>query len=511
MNFDPNDYSIVFLSYDEPNCEENFQHLLSLRPDALRVHGVTGSDTAHKKCAELSKTSRVIIVDGDNIVKPDFFNSKFELPETYNPDTSVLSFSAYNIVNGCQYGNGSIKSWPVSLIQTMKTHENGDPESIDFDFNNYVQLNQIASDVHINASPLQAWRSGFREGIKLTLDKEINWRNYDRLWRWMHLGADSTNGLWAIHGARFSVYLTKVTGWDYIEGVKNFELLDMMFQQLGDLSGNKLIEDINRMGTGLRLFFDKKITESLSASDSKQYKNSITSILRAPDNKPYDIVFISYNESYADVNYQRLINRFPGAKRINGVTGIHSAHKEAAKLCSSDYFWVVDADAEIVDTFNFDYTVPFYEEPKVRVWRSKNAVNDLIYGNGGVKLLPRMNVIRMSDTTVDMTTSISNFYEPIFELSNINNFNSDEFNAWRSAFRECVKLSSQVIDRQVSDETKQRLDVWCSVGLEKPFGKYVLDGAISGREYGERHKDNKGMLNKINDYTWLKKKFENKY
>ena len=77
MNFDPNDYSIVFLSYDEPNCEENFQHLLSLRPDALRVHGVTGSDTAHKKCAELSKTSRVIIVDGDNIVKPDFFNSKF--------------------------------------------------------------------------------------------------------------------------------------------------------------------------------------------------------------------------------------------------------------------------------------------------------------------------------------------------------------------------------------------------------------------------------------------------
>ena len=96
-------------------------------------------------------------------------------------------------------------------------------------------------------------------------------------------------------------------------------------------------------------------------------------------------------------------------------------------------------------------------------------------------------------------------------MSNINNFNSDAFNAWRSAFRECVKLSSQVIDRQVSDETKQRLDIWCNVGLDKPFGEYVLAGANAGREYGERHKDNKGMLNKINDYTWLEKKFQNNY
>lgn len=508
MRFNPKDYSVVFLSYDEPNCEENYQHLLTLRPDALRVHGVKGSDTAHKKCAEISLTSRVIIVDGDNVVNRNFFSTTFDLPDNYNPDTSVLSFTAHNIINGCQYGNGGIKVWPVSLIQTMQTHENGDKNSIDFDFSNYIQVNHVASEVHVNASPLQAWRAGFREGVKLTQDNDINWRNYDRLWRWMHVGSDVPNGIWAMHGARSSFYLSRVTKWDCPEGVKDFDFLNKMFE-LSHLTEATALEESNRLGTSIRLFVDKNTMSVLSPADSKEYREGVTSILRCPDNKPFDIVFISYNEPYADANYQRILDRFPYAKRINGVDGIHNAHKEAAKICTTDYFWVVDADAEIVDTFDFKYDVPFYEEPKVRVWRSKNAVNDLVYGNGGVKLLPRMNVIRMSTTSVDMTTSISHLYEPIFELSNINNFNSDAFSAWRSAFRECVKLSSQVIDRQVSDETKERLDTWCKVGMDKPFGAYVIAGANAGREYGERHKDNAGMLNRINDYRWLEKKYAN--
>lgn len=511
MIFNPNDYSVVFLSYDEPNCEKHYQHLLSLRPDALRVHGVKGSDTAHKKCAELSNTNRVIIIDGDNVVRNDFFNTTFELPENYNPETSVLSFSAYNIVNGCCYGNGGIKVWPVNLLKTMRTHENGNDDSIDFDFSNYIQMNQVASEIHINGSPLQAWRAGFREAIKLSLDNEINWRNYDRLWRWMHVGSDVENGLWAIHGARFSLYLTKITKWEHTNQVKHFDLLNTMFEQLGDPTKSQLLAEINDMGLGIRIAVDSDTVGILTPEESKKYKETVPSILRSPDNKPFDIVFISYNESYADANYQRLLNRFPHAKRINGVKGIHQAHLAAAKICATDYFWVVDADAEIVSTFDFNYNVNFYEEPKVRVWRSKNAVNDLVYGNGGVKLLPRMNVIRMSTSSVDMTTSISQLYEPVFELSNINNFNTDEFSAWRSAFRECAKLSSKVIDRQVDDETTYRLGVWCSVGENKPFGKYVIAGALDGKKFGEQHKDNKAMLSKINDFNWLEKRYRGKF
>jgi hypothetical protein len=95
MLFTPLDYTTVFLSYDEPNCEENYQHLLSLNPNALRVHGVKGSDKAHKEVAKLSKSQSVIIVDGDNFVKPSFYNTTIELPDTIDMNTSVYPYG-YN-------------------------------------------------------------------------------------------------------------------------------------------------------------------------------------------------------------------------------------------------------------------------------------------------------------------------------------------------------------------------------------------------------------------------------
>ena len=60
---------IIYLSYDEPNAEKNYADLLTKVPWAKRVHGVEGSDAAHKACAELSETDRFVTVDGDNTVR----------------------------------------------------------------------------------------------------------------------------------------------------------------------------------------------------------------------------------------------------------------------------------------------------------------------------------------------------------------------------------------------------------------------------------------------------------
>ena len=100
----------------------------------------------------------------------------------------------------------------------------------------------------------------------------------------------------------------------------------------------------------------------------------------------YDIVMITYDELEAEQNYNDLKSRFPRAKRVHGVKGIHQAHIEAAKLCTTEMIWIVDGDAKIVDDFNFDYISPDDEKDYVKVWRSKNPVNDLEYGYGGVKL-----------------------------------------------------------------------------------------------------------------------------
>ena len=64
----------------------------------------------------------------------------------------------------------------------------------------------------------------------------------------------------------------------------------------------------------------------------------------------------------------------------------------------------------------------------------------------------------MDTTRADMTTSISRHFKPIKVVSNITAFNTDAFSAWRSAFRECAKLSSKTISRQTNEETEDRLD-----------------------------------------------------
>lgn len=223
--------------------------------------------------------------------------------------------------------------------------------------------------------------------------------------------------------------------------------------------------------------------------------------------KPYDMIFISYNEPNAEKNYLSLKSRFPRLKRVHGVKGIHNAHKEAAKLSTTPMFWVIDGDAEIVDDFDFSLLLPHYDRDIVHVWQSKNPINDLVYGYGGVKLLPTNLTLDMDITSTDMTTSISKRFRAMPTVSNITVFNTDPFTTWRSAFRECVKLASKAIDGQIDAETTERLDTWCTKGFDAVYGKFAITGALAGRLYGQENAGNKPALSRINNYTWLEMEF----
>lgn len=293
----------------------------------------------------------------------------------------------------------------------------------------------------------------------------------------------------------FNLYDFKIPVWDqdYVHVFKNGEYYDGVY------------------------VFPKNIKFSNKEWNSRYFisKKEIDLVVAQP--RKLDIVFISYNESNADENYELLKSKIKDQTlhRVNGVKGIHRAHKEAAKLVQTHKFWVVDADAQIVDDFNFTVEqIPYYSrqaytefEETVQVWRSKNPVNGLEYGNGGVKLLPTRLTIDMDENNADMTTSISKKFKVMSEISNINKFNTDPFNSWKSAFRECVKLSSRTIAGQIDEETQHRLDVWCTETTDQ----YALDGARQGREYGTTHKDDAESLKKINDFDWLKEKFDERY
>ena len=221
----------------------------------------------------------------------------------------------------------------------------------------------------------------------------------------------------------------------------------------------------------------------------------------------YDIVFISYNEPNAEENFSRLRARFPMVKRVDGVKGIHQAHIAAAKKCFTKMFWVVDGDAQVLDSFKFDHVVTQWDLDVVHVWRSKNPVNDLEYGYGGVKLLPRMLTLKMDTSTPDMTTSISGKFKAMPEISNITAFNTDPFNTWKSAFRETVKLASKVIQGQVSYESELRLLAWCEFRPDRQFSNWATLGAEDGKMYGIQNANDPVALSKINDFEWLHDKF----
>ena len=223
-------------------------------------------------------------------------------------------------------------------------------------------------------------------------------------------------------------------------------------------------------------------------------------------NNLYDVIMITYDEPEKEKNWSLLKYKIPRAKRVDGIVGIHQAHIEAAKLVDTDMFWVVDGDAIIEENFDFSFVLDKPDDV-VRVWRCKNPINDLVYGYGGVKLLPRLQTLNMSLSKPDMTTSISNKFIPVKVLSNVTKFNVDEFHTWRSAFRECCKLASKVIDRQKDQETIDRLNAWCTFGNDREYGKFAIDGAIAGRQYGEIHQNNIEALKKINDFQWLKEKY----
>jgi len=221
-----------------------------------------------------------------------------------------------------------------------------------------------------------------------------------------------------------------------------------------------------------------------------------------------DIILLSYNEPLADAAWDDLKDKAPWAIRIDGIEGIMNAHKEAAKKVRTEQFYVVDADAVVNDDFDFSYKPSDKYSDFVHVWRSVNPINDLEYGYGGIKLFPRQTVLDFQEGIVDFTTTVSKKFKVMEDVASITRFNTSGFDAWKSGFRECVKLSSHAINRQ-DKLTTERLDIWCTVGNDKIFGDECIRGANEGKAYGSRYKDDVEQLQKINDFRWLKERYEN--
>ena len=241
------DLDFVYISYHEPNKEENWADLKNKVPWAKRVDGVKGFDSAHKAAAEKAETDFFISVDGDNIIDEGFLLETLDWEKT-NPK-AVHRWRAKNNVNGLIYGNGGLVGWPRETCLQMKTHENAKDKKAEIDFCWTVpheNMHNCYSTTVINSTQSQAWIAGYREGVKMSLEqgehippaefKRKIWpSNLRILTTWMNIGADVEYGKYAMLGARMGCYSTTVDTGEW------FQVRDL--DKMADLFANALVED----------------------------------------------------------------------------------------------------------------------------------------------------------------------------------------------------------------------------------------------------------------------------
>jgi hypothetical protein len=257
------DLDCIYLSYDEPQKEEFWLKIKNMVPHAKRVDGVKGSDAAHKAAAEASDTERFILIDGDNMPEEKFFNLQFDFTNASpNAHLAQYRWKAINNINGLRYGNGGMSSWTKDYVLNMKTHETSDgSEHTQVDFcmdgekdNLYWHMYDCYSTTYPNYTAFQAWRAGFREGVKMCLHRglvpsieefriRVNGRNLNHLMIWHNIGTDVENGIWAIAGARLGTYMTMLTDWDH-KNVMWFDNFPQLWAEYNDREPYDLAEEI---------------------------------------------------------------------------------------------------------------------------------------------------------------------------------------------------------------------------------------------------------------------------
>jgi hypothetical protein len=293
--------------------------------------------------------------------------------------------------------------------------------------------------------------------------------------------------------------------WSIDDDVKvDQNIIDQSFiPELSNVDSVHLWQKMNRDKVhsygGLRLWPTHRDYSDLTTDSLTKNKIKNIQYVKSPGSEiiPYEIVFISYREPFANQSYKHLTERF-NAIRVKDVKGIFEAHKAAAEKVSTKMFWVVDADAIIDENFNFEYVPDIYDQKTVHVWNSKNPVTGMEYGYGGVKLFNTEQVREATSWGLDFTTGLSTDFKAMPEISCVTKFNTDAFSTWRSAFRECVKLTLKD-----DTESEQRLNAWLNPLPEADFSQDAKQGAQMGMQYALDNQENIKELDNINNFKWL--------
>jgi hypothetical protein len=218
------------------------------------------------------------------------------------------------------------------------------------------------------------------------------------------------------------------------------------------------------------------------------------------EDPPLDIVFISNGEPNADLNYFHLLAYHNTTKnrivRVDGINGRVAAYHAAARASTTPWFFAVFAKLRVADSFNWQWQPDRLQEPKHYIFHAFNPINGLTYGHQAMIAYNKNLVLNNTGQGLDFTLDSAHEVVPI--VSGTAEYADTKWSAWRTAFRECIKLKCNT-----DVESQYRLNKWLTVAMGLPNGQYSIYGAEDAVEYYNSVNGNFDALKKSYDWAWL--------
>jgi len=219
----------------------------------------------------------------------------------------------------------------------------------------------------------------------------------------------------------------------------------------------------------------------------------------------FPVFFLSNGETNADKNWEHLKLICPRAERIDGISPRRSAFLECANLAEkSPYFFVVTGKNRVTDISVFDY-IPDNTVPLAHImFQAKNMSNGLEYGHMAIGCYNKSLILETPENFGLDLTEYGKIYPIPLTVSEAH-FATSEYEAWRTAFRETIKLTLK--DTNIA---KKWLNQWLNVA-QGDYADWVLRGANDGHNYALFYKNNTHELLKTERWDWLEEYFTEKY
>jgi len=226
--------------------------------------------------------------------------------------------------------------------------------------------------------------------------------------------------------------------------------------------------------------------------------------------QPLDIVFISNGESNAERNWQHLLsctqhvtNRVVRVDQINGRV---AAYQAALRASNTDWAFCVFAKLEVDPEFDWSWQPDRLQVDKHYIFHALNPVNGLEYGHMAM-IAYHKQLVLSNDGTKGLDFTLDQEHEVIPIRSGIARYADDPWIAWRSAFRECIKLKASL----PNIESAYRLRRWRSQDNTNAISHWSTVGAEDAIKYYDQVNGKLDQLKLTYEWSWLTDYFKSQH